>query len=96
MSSGMQALGYVEVTTRRHTILGPAGRTFRGHQFRYSTLQWKETPHAAYDVSAPPGQCRQEGYSRGCVLGSYVHAHWSSSPETADSFVEACAETRAA
>ena len=39
MSDRLQALGYVEVETPRRSILGAAGLRFRGHQFRYSTLE---------------------------------------------------------
>lgn len=35
MRDKLQAFGYVEVETQRPTILGDAGRRFRGHQFRY-------------------------------------------------------------
>jgi cobyrinic acid a,c-diamide synthase len=31
-----------------------------------------------------------EGYGAGNILGSYVHAHWSSNPEIAEAFVRAC------
>src|SRR5262249_55027086 len=34
----LQAIGYVDAVTTRPTILGPAGTSFRGHQFRWSTL----------------------------------------------------------
>ena len=39
MSDRLQALGYVEVETRADSIIGPAHAQFRGHQFRYSTLE---------------------------------------------------------
>src|SRR5215472_2551672 len=39
MCDRLQALGYVEVQTRRPSIIGGAGTRFRGHQFRYSRLE---------------------------------------------------------
>jgi cobyrinic acid a,c-diamide synthase len=81
----LQALGYVEVTTRAPSILGAAGLVLRGHQFRYSELV--EVPAEAERVYE---LCRRrdaertlEGYVAGSVLGSYVHAHWASNPGVA-------------
>jgi cobyrinic acid a,c-diamide synthase len=94
MSDRLQALGYVEVSTRRDTILGPSGRTFRGHQFRYSTLEWTDGAESAYDLERRrDGQLFDEGYWKSRVLGSYVHAHWASNPSVAYSFVDACNES---
>ena len=94
MSTGLQALGYVEVCTSRDTILGPGGQTFRGHQFRYSTLDWKQAAENSYRMERRrDGQHFDEGYRKGRVIGSYVHAHWASNPSIAASFVEACSAT---
>jgi cobyrinic acid a,c-diamide synthase len=91
MNGRLQALGYVDALTQFDTILGPSGQTFRGHQFRYSILEWKNEPDSGYGVRRRrDGQLSQEGYSKGNVLGSYVHAHWSSAPSMADSLVKAC------
>ena len=93
MAERLQALGYVEVETCAPTILGPAGLHFRGHQFRYSTLeatggQLRADP--AYTVAPKWGASFQEGFARGNVLGSYVHAHWASNPAVAEGFVRSC------
>lgn len=92
MSGKLQALGYVEVVTRGDTILGPAGQLFRGHQFRYSSLEWTEGSESAYDMRrGRDGQRSEEGYRKGRVLASYIHAHWASNPALAGLFVAACA-----
>ena len=39
MHDRLQAIGYVEVETVAPSILGSPGLRFRGHQFRYSTLE---------------------------------------------------------
>jgi cobyrinic acid a,c-diamide synthase len=94
MRPALQALGYVEVETRDDSPLGPAGTRFRGHQFRYSSF---ETPAAGerYVVRTKRnGQQASEGYGRGVVLGSYVHAHWASNPAIPEAFVRACAGGR--
>ncbi len=92
MSSRLQALGYVEVETRAPSILGPAGARFRGHQFRYSTLESNggaELSHL-YTVRPKWGAEFQEGYCRENLLASYIHAHWASNPDVAEAFVGAC------
>jgi cobyrinic acid a,c-diamide synthase len=91
MSDRLQALGYVEATTQKSSILGDAGETFRGHQFRYSTLVWKTPVENVYDIrKRRNGDLFKEGYSLGNVIGSYVHSHWASNRRIAGNFVEAC------
>jgi cobyrinic acid a,c-diamide synthase len=108
----LQALGYAEVTTRAPTILGPAGLTFRGHQFRYSELEVAASFPRVYAVSRARGRGgaptalvagrggtprgEEEGYAEGPVLASYVHAHWASCPAAAEGLVAACAAARRA
>ncbi|MDO8431500.1 MAG: cobyrinate a,c-diamide synthase [Candidatus Binatus sp.] len=98
MSDRLQALGYAEITTRRESILGPAGTSFRGHQFRYSTLRRDEGENeieCIYDVKPRWGaNAFAEGYRRRHVLASYVHAHWASNPKVAENLVGACASNR--
>jgi cobyrinic acid a,c-diamide synthase len=95
MSDRLQALGFVTAVTQRGTLLGPAGQSFRGHQFRYSTLEWKSCVENAYTLTRRRGgQQTEEGYSRGNVLGSYVHAHWASNPTLADSLIQECSRIR--
>lgn len=90
----LMALGYVEVETRTDSLLGPAGLTFRGHQFRYSELQQGPEGNAlSYTLKRRRnGETSLEGYRSGNVLGSYVHAHWASNPRVAAGFVQSCAE----
>jgi cobyrinic acid a,c-diamide synthase len=94
MTGELQALGYVEVETRDDTPLGPAGTTFRGHQFRYSRFESPRAP-ARYGLTvARSGARSDEGYGQGHVLGSYVHAHWADSPQIPERFVECCVAAR--
>jgi cobyrinic acid a,c-diamide synthase len=95
MCDRLQALGYVTAVTQRDTLLGPAGQSFRGHQFRYSTLEWKSSAENAYALTKRRGGDRtEEGYLRGNVIGSYVHAHWASNPGIAVSLVFECLRGR--
>jgi cobyrinic acid a,c-diamide synthase len=97
MSDRLQALGYAEVTTTAPSILGPAGVEFRGHQFRYSTLE--PSPSGSeriyYVRTRWGGNQFAEGYRIGNVIGSYVHAHWASNSGIPAALVQSCTQWRA-
>ncbi len=97
MSNRLQALGYVEVETRAPSILGPAGVRFRGHQFRYSTLQPEALGVECVYTVTPRwgGGPFAEGYRVSNLVASYVHAHWASNPNIARTLVKACSAWRA-
>lgn len=95
----LQALGYAEVETQAPSLLGGAGLRFRGHQFRYSEFfpAAVQAPEYLYTVRRRrDAATTAEGYCRGNVLGSYVHAHWASNPLVAVNFVASCRRFRAA
>lgn len=98
MQPRLQALGYVEVETRAESILGPSGIRFRGHQFRYSTLEDSGSSlrtSRSYRVTPRWGRgAFDEGFTTRNVLASYVHAHWASNPEVARGLVAACENFR--
>ncbi len=98
MSDRLQALGYVEVETRADSILGAVQTRFRGHQFRYSTLEGDESRgriDRIYNVAPRWGGAPfAEGYRVGNVLASYVHAHWASNPAVAEALLRACLGSR--
>jgi cobyrinic acid a,c-diamide synthase len=99
MSDHLQALGYVEVETSADSILGPARAKFRGHQFRYSTLESaraEDRVENVYKVTPRWGAAPfVEGYRIGNLLASYVHAHWASNPAIAEALVRSCVASRA-
>jgi cobyrinic acid a,c-diamide synthase len=90
MQDKLQALGYVEVETRRASPLGAAGTHYRGHQFRYSNFDTTSSPNALAVRSARTGETHAEGYGGDNVLGTYVHGHWAETPAIAEAFVAAC------
>ncbi len=93
MNDRLQALGYVEATLQKSSFLGRPDEVFRGHQFRYSTLEWQRPSDSLYHLRRKRnGEVLEEGYSRGNVIGSYVHAHWASNSQLAKNFVRACAK----
>jgi cobyrinic acid a,c-diamide synthase len=94
MKEKLVALGYVEVETRRATVLGAAGLRFRGHQFRHSELELASgapTPDAYTVRRRHRGETSREGHGARRVLASYVHAHWASNPQAPKGFVASCA-----
>ncbi len=92
MADRLVVLGYREVETTADSILGPAGTTFRGHEFHHSVLSRPPTAPAIYAWSGYGGSGR-EGYVRGRVLVSYIHAHWGGSPGIPQRLVAACGES---
>ena len=91
MRDRLQALGYVEVETLEPSVLGSVGLAFRGHEFRHSELEPPADVDRLYSVRRRHGGAVfREGYRRGSVLASYVHAHWASNPLAAEGFVESC------
>jgi cobyrinic acid a,c-diamide synthase len=95
MHDRLQALGYVEIETVAPSILGASGLRFRGHQFRYSTLEpAPDNIDRVYAVRPRWGNEFAEGYRAANLLASYVHAHWASNPTVASGLVESCAQFR--
>lgn len=94
MAERLQALGYVELRTRMDGMLGPAGTTLRGHQFRYSRLVGAGGPTRYDAVRRRDGYHFRCGYGSGQVWASYVHVHWARSPQVPRAFVAACVQGR--
>jgi cobyrinic acid a,c-diamide synthase len=92
MTGRLRTLGYREVVTTRATPLGPAGTAFRGHEFHYSELVSTDLA-PAYRTKGRGGE-GVEGWARGNVLGSYVHAHFGSNSTLAPALVAACEAAR--
>ncbi len=82
MQEKLTSLGYRQITTKKDSILGPAGTTVRGHEFHYSKIKGCTSQvDTIYSVTGHGG--KQEGYFTKNVLGSYIHLHFGSNPEVA-------------
>ncbi len=92
----LKALGYREVRLARDTLLGPAGRLLRGHEFHYSELEPHPAPvDSAYAAVARDGsRPAAPGFLARRTLASYVHLHFGSAPAAAAAFVDACRSYR--
>src|SRR5205823_5136854 len=83
MQPGLAALGYAEVEGMNKTGWLRPGEPARGHEFRYSVIdEMPEQIQRRYRVSTMAGE-RQDGFSVGSVLASYVHLHFGSCPRFA-------------
>ena len=93
MTKKINVLGYREVNLKKNTIIGNTGMTLRGHEFHYSKLDSEIHDNIAksYQVS---GRKKMSAYEDGFqikqTLGSYIHLHFGSMPESAKIFVNKC------
>ena len=87
MADRRTAVGYVRLRARRRTLLCPAGRELRGHEFHWSRLATGAERANAYQVLEPAP--RAEGFASAGLLASYVHLHFGAEPALARRFVEA-------
>jgi cobyrinic acid a,c-diamide synthase len=95
MLERLKSLGYVEVELTRDSLFGGVGTILRGHEFHYSELlrdpvgdgQWCTAYLTKRRLS---GTMVPEGFQRGRVLASYVHAHFASHLGLVQHFVSTC------
>lgn len=88
-------LGYVEITLLQDSLLGARGARVRGHEFHYSRLVGDPAQGSGwlrvYELRRPRSQSVVlEGFQRGRILASYVHAHFASQPGAAQCFRDNC------
>ena len=90
-----KALGYREVELTGESVIGGTGSVARGHEFHYSEMgEMPAGVERLYRVSKKGLSLGLEGYRYRNCLASYIHLHFGSSPEIADSLVKYCREYR--
>lgn len=89
--SGRAKLGYRKVESICDTPIAVAGTGLRGHEFHYSEVVSNDETQRAYRISAS-GEL--EGYSKGALLASYVHLHFSGKEAMVERFIDECAGRR--
>ncbi|MCP3942995.1 MAG: cobyrinate a,c-diamide synthase [Desulfobacteraceae bacterium] len=105
MSKKLRSLGYREITLTADTIIGKKGAVLRGHEFHYSSLKDEHLEKNSnsgdsivknvYSVTSRVGQdILLKGFQKNQTLGSYLHVHFGSNPDCAQTFVENCANFR--
>lgn len=100
MKSRLRALRYVEVTLNQDSLFGRKGAVLRGHEFHYSELlgdPWTNGGWAPAYTARRRGKEEPmlEGFQKGNLLISYVHAHFASQPGSVKRFAEICGSVNA-
>ncbi len=85
-------LGYREASATADTLLTRVGEKYFGHEFHRTqcTLDASAIEHSAWSLESDG---MNEGYADARVHASYLHLHWAGSPQLAERFVSACANT---
>jgi cobyrinic acid a,c-diamide synthase len=78
-------LGYRTAIAASTTSFFDEGRRVRGHEFHRTTVEFDEGVPAAWYL--PGGQ--QEGFARAQIHASYLHLHWTATPDVPARFVAA-------
>ena len=87
-------LGYRDAVALTPSFLADAGAMVTGHEFHRTAVTPASGPTPAWSLSLPgesvSGEgARAEGFVRGRVHASYLHAHWAGYPDLASRLVEA-------
>ncbi len=78
--------GYVELTSRQETVFGPAGTTFRGHEFHYfESTDCGEAFEAEKPGNGARWSCIHGGES---LAAGFPHLYYYSNPEAVFRFLE--------
>lgn len=97
MQERLSGFGYREVVGTSGNWLIRSNQTARGHEFHYSTIDYKQPREVAYELLGTPYLGTQsEGYCRDNVIAGYTHIHFGSNPQIAVQFVGRCAMYREA
>jgi cobyrinic acid a,c-diamide synthase len=80
-------LGYREVTSTVDSPVGPAGTSFRGHEFHYSAI---DPPGTVLRLTSRWGT-RLEGHGHRSLLATYTHHHPGGDPALIARFAAAAA-----
>lgn len=91
MTGKRQALGYVEARALKDSVLLAKGEKVRGHEFRWSEVEWSDALLAYECFSSREGAGKHEGFCDGNILASYVHLHFAGNRGAAARFIHSCA-----
>jgi cobyrinic acid a,c-diamide synthase len=93
--TGRLSLGYREALSLADSPLTGRGAMLRGHEFHYSIV---EPQAGALPEASPAWELSgrgEEGFVVGGVYASYLHTHWSATPEVPRRFVHSAARSKA-
>lgn len=94
MDSTYLQIRYIELTTRRDSLLGPAGTVIRGQEFHQSRITNSGISPDFYTAKTSDGREFSDGYHWRNVVASYAHLYLNSCTAAARSFVHAARSFR--
>lgn len=94
MDSTYLQIRYIELTTRRDSLLGPAGTVIRGQEFHQSQIANSGLSPTLYTAKTSDGREYTDGYQYCNVVASYAHIYFNSCLVAAYSFVHAAKSFR--
>jgi cobyrinic acid a,c-diamide synthase len=90
-----KALGYRQAELTENVVIGTTGTVVRGHEFHYSEIgAMPEEIERCYRVSRQGVLLETEGFRIRNCLASYIHLHFGSNRNIAETFVAACKDFR--
>lgn len=90
MTKRLQGIGYRRGVFHGDNFLGPRGTTVQGHEFHYSRVVYEKEYPAAYELFRGDQADRMEGYARDNIIASYLHLHFSGSPQLLEHWFTSC------
>lgn len=93
MGTQRAQVGYREITTRRDTLIAPAGTHLRGHEFHWSRIiEPLVEEHVAYRIEGR--ETIGEGYVSETILASYIHIPLAANPQVLERLLRNCLLSR--
>ena len=90
----LQRFGYINLKTRKDSIMGAAGTQFKGHEFHYwDSTNSGEDCHATKPFRKKSWNCI---IARENIFAGFPHLHFYSNPQIAKNFLESCKQYRLA
>lgn len=95
MTDRLQRFGYVEIELKEPCLLGnpesdQSLKTFKGHEFHRSTVDWQPDQSLIYRVKKGYGSQAEWtcGAQNNNTLGAYAHIHFGNRPETLEAWID--------
>lgn len=94
--AGRAVMGYRNVRSLRDNVMCRKGESVRGHEYHYGRIEPDFTEESgAFEVSRRDGGgLHYDGYSRGKVLGSWLHVNFYGYPKLASRFINVLTSSR--
>lgn len=88
----LKRFGYIDVISKRDSLIGPEGTSFKGHEFHY----WESTDPGQDCIATKPISKKTWDciIAKRNLFAGFPHIHFYSNPKIAKNFVDACREFR--